>query len=79
MNGGVVFRVIFTNVVSVADGNEVKVGAPCVKGASITATVVSHHINDKVRILKMRRRKHSIKGDDHRQNYTELKIDSIAA
>lgn len=79
LNAEVGSQVTLSEVLAVSDGNELKVGAPFVEGASVTATVVSHGRHDKVRIFKMRRRKHSIKSADHRQNYTELKIDSIAA
>ena len=79
LNAEVGSQVTLSEVVAVSDGNELKVGAPFVEGASVTATVVSHGRHDKVRIFKMRRRKHSIKSAGHRQNYTELKIDSIAA
>lgn len=79
LNAEVGFQVTLSEVLAVSDGNELKVGAPFVEGASVTATVVSHGRHDKVRIFKMRRRKHSIKSAGHRQNYTELKIDSIAA
>jgi large subunit ribosomal protein L21 len=68
-----------TEVLAVSNGTELTVGAPVVEGASVTATVVSHGRHDKVRIFKMRRRKHSIKSAGHRQNYTELKIETIAA
>ena len=79
LNAEVGSQVTVSEVLAVSDGNELKVGAPFVEGASVTATVVSHGRHDKVRIFKMRRRKHSIKSAGHRQNYTELKIDSIAA
>ena len=79
MNAEVGSQVTLSEVLAVSDGNELKVGAPFVEGASVTATVVSHGRHDKVRIFKMRRRKHSIKSAGHRQNYTELKIESIAA
>ena len=72
-------QVTLTEVLSVSNGTELTVGAPVVEGASVTATVVSHGRHDKVRIFKMRRRKHSIKSAGHRQNYTELKIETIAA
>ena len=45
--------------------------------ATVKATVVGHGRGDKVTIFKMRRRKHYQKHQGHRQNYTELKIDSI--
>ena len=79
LNAEVGSQVTLSEVLAVSDGNELKVGAPFVEGASVTATVVSHGRHDKVRIFKMRRRKHSIKSAGHRQNYTELKIESIAA
>ena len=79
LNAEVGSQVTLSEVLAVSDGNELKVGAPFVEGASVTATVVSHGRHDKVRIFKMRRRKHSIKSAGPRQNYTELKIDSIAA
>lgn len=79
LNAEVGSQVTLSEVLTVSDGNELKVGAPFVEGASVTATVVSHGRHDKVRIFKMRRRKHSIKSAGHRQNYTELKIETIAA
>ena len=79
LNAEVGSQVTLSEVLAVSDGNELKVGAPFVEGASVTATVVSHGRHDKVRIFKMRRRKHSIKSAGHRQNYTELNIESIAA
>jgi large subunit ribosomal protein L21 len=55
-----------------------KIGTPLVAGASVTATVLAHGRHDKVRIFKMRRRKHFMKHGGHRQNFTELRIDLIA-
>ena len=45
----------------------------------MTGTIVALGRHDKVRIFKFRRRKHSMKSAGHRQNYTELKIEAIAA
>ena len=56
-----------------------KIGAPFLAGATVKCTVVSHGRHDKVKIFKMRRRKHYQKRQGHRQNYTELRIDTIAA
>lgn len=66
-----------TDVLTVADGDNLKFGAPFVAGAAVMATVVSHGRHDKITIFKMRRRKHFQKHGGHRQNYTELRIDSI--
>ena len=42
------------------------------------ATVLSQGRGDKVRIFKMRRRKHFKKQQGHRQNFTELRIDALS-
>jgi large subunit ribosomal protein L21 len=64
-------------VLLVGTGDGVKVGAPLVSGAKIKATVVSHGRGDKVKIFKLRRRKHYQKTQGHRQSYTEIRIDDI--
>jgi large subunit ribosomal protein L21 len=69
--------VSFEEVLLVGTGDGVKVGAPFVDGAKVTATVVSHGRGDKVKIFKMRRRKHYQRTQGHRQSYTELRIDDI--
>jgi large subunit ribosomal protein L21 len=49
------------------------------QGAAVLATVLGHGRGDKVTIFKMQRRKHFQKHAGHRQNFTELRIDSVAA
>ncbi len=66
-------------VLMVAEGDEVKIGAPYVEGGKVTATVKSHGRAKKVKILKFRRRKHHMKRQGHRQWYTELEITGISA
>jgi len=61
----------------VGEGESVRLGKPNLAGASVKATVVSHGRGEKVKIFKMRRRKHYQKHQGHRQGYTELKIDAI--
>jgi large subunit ribosomal protein L21 len=70
-------EVVLDQVLMVGEGDSVRVGQPTVAGATVKATVLSHGRGDKVEIFKMRRRKHYQKHQGHRQNYTELKIDSI--
>lgn len=72
-------QVTLTEVLAISDDQGLKVGNPTLAGATVTATVLSHGRGDRVRIFKFRRRKHSMKSGGHRQNYTELKIDAIAA
>ena len=67
----------FDRVLLVANGDDVKVGAPVVDGAKVTAEVVSHGRHDKINIIKFRRRKHSMKRQGHRQWFTEVKITGI--
>ncbi len=69
----------FDQVLMVADGDDIKVGAPLVDGGKVTATVVSNGRGDKVKIIKFRRRKHHRKQMGHRQSYTEVKITGISA
>ncbi len=64
-------------VLLVSGDDGVKVGAPLVDGAKVQATVLSHGRGKKIEIIKFRRRKHHRKQMGHRQNYTELKIESI--
>lgn len=72
-------EITLDQVFMVGEGESVKIGAPVVAGASVKATVVSHGRHDKIKIFKMRRRKHYQKHQGHRQNYTELRIEAISA
>ncbi|AMX01626.1 50S ribosomal protein L21 [Microbulbifer thermotolerans] len=69
----------FDKVLMVVDGDKINIGAPVVDGAKVTAEVVSHGRGEKVKIIKFRRRKHSMKRQGHRQWYTEVKITGIKA
>jgi large subunit ribosomal protein L21 len=70
-------EVVLDQVLMVADGDEVTVGNPVVAGVSVRARVLGHGRHPKVKIFKLRRRKHYQKHQGHRQNYTELVIESI--
>ena len=72
-------EIVIDQVLAVGDGASLTVGTPLVSGASITATVLAHGRHDKVRIFKMRRRKHYQKHGGHRQGFTELQIGAIGA
>lgn len=72
-------EITFDQVLMVADGDNVKVGAPMLSGAAVKATVVAHGRGDKVRIFKMKRRKHYRKSQGHRQHYTEVQVSGISA
>jgi large subunit ribosomal protein L21 len=72
-------EIVLDQVLAVGNGAELTVGAPLVAGASVKATVVAQGRHDKVRIFKMRRRKHYQKHGGHRQHFTELEISAINA
>jgi len=72
-------EVVLGEVLAVGTGSELKIGAPLVSGATVTAKVVEQGKHDKVRIFKMRRRKHYQKRQGHRQTFTELEIGAINA
>jgi large subunit ribosomal protein L21 len=72
-------EVVIDQVLAVGTGADLKVGNPWVAGASVKATVVAQGRHDKVRIFKMRRRKHYQKRQGHRQNFTELQIGAVQA
>ena len=71
-------EIVLDQVLAVGTGAELKIGTPLVSGASVKATVVPQGKHDKVRIFKLRRRKHYIKHQGHRQQFTELQIVAIA-
>ena len=72
-------EITLDQVLMVGEGESVKIGTPLVAGASVKATVLAQGRHDKVKIFKMRRRKHYQKHQGHRQNYTELRIDAVSA
>lgn len=66
-------------VLMVGNADDVTLGAPLLDKASVSARVVSHGREKKVRIVKFKRRKHYRRQMGHRQNYTELEITAIDA
>jgi len=69
--------VSFDRVLMLGEGDGVKVGAPFLDGAAVKATVVAQGRGEKIRIFKLRRRKHFAKTQGHLQGYTEVRIDEI--
>lgn len=67
----------FDQVLMVGDGERVEVGTPLIDGARVTAEVLGHGRGDKVRIIKLNRRKHYRRQAGHRQHYTEVAIRDI--
>ena len=71
-------EIVLDQVLLVADGDALKMGAPLVAGAQVKARVLEHGRGEKVRIFKLNRRKHYRRSQGHRQNYTEIEILGIA-
>ena len=69
----------FAEVLLVADGDTIRVGAPHVAGAKVHATVVEDFKGEKLIIYKYRRRKGYRRKTGHRQTFTRLKITAITA
>ena len=71
--------VSFGEVLLLADGDNIKVGSPLLKGGKVEAVVEKHGKGDKKVIVKFRRRKHYLRQKGHRQPYTEVKVTGITA
>jgi large subunit ribosomal protein L21 len=72
-------KVTFDNVLLLADGSNVTIGAPAIDGAAVEAKVVKHLKGDKVIVFHKKRRKGYRKKNGHRQSLTEIVIESIIA
>jgi large subunit ribosomal protein L21 len=72
-------EITLDQVLMVGEGESVRIGTPIIAGATVTAKVVGHGRGPKIKIFKMRRRKHYQKHQGHRQNFTEIEISGIAA
>jgi large subunit ribosomal protein L21 len=70
-------EIVLDQVLLVADGDNLRMGRPLVSGATVQAKVLTQGRHDKVRIFKLRRRKHYQKHQGHRQNFTEIEITGI--
>ncbi|HVV69843.1 MAG TPA: 50S ribosomal protein L21 [Gammaproteobacteria bacterium] len=69
--------IAFDQVLLLTDGENVTLGAPYIKGAKVSAEVISQGRHKKINIIKMRRRKHYMRRQGHRQDFTEVKITGI--
>jgi large subunit ribosomal protein L21 len=71
-------NVTFDDVILGSEGDKTHVGAPGVKGASVTAEIVKHGKGEKIVVFKHKRRKNYAKKQGHRQAFTEVRIKDIA-
>ncbi|MBO0858844.1 MAG: 50S ribosomal protein L21 [Chloracidobacterium sp.] len=70
-------RVEFDDVLVSGDADGVRIGAPTIAGARVTATVLKNGRGPKIIVFKFKRRKHYKRTKGHRQGFTSIKIDSI--
>ncbi len=68
----------FDKVMMIGEGDKLEIGMPYVKGGKVTAEVLSHGRGDKVKVIKMRRRKHYRRQAGHRQHFTKVEIKEIS-
>ena len=67
-----------TDVLLIEKDGEVTLGSPFIEGAKVTAKILRHGKEDKVTIIKMKRRKDHRKKQGHGQNYSEIQIEQIS-
>ena len=72
-------EISFDKVLMIGAGDAVTVGKPYVEGCKVSGTILSQGRHKKIHIVKFKRRKHHMKSQGHRQNYTEVKITQIQA
>jgi large subunit ribosomal protein L21 len=70
-------QVEIDKVLLIADGEQIEIGQPTIKGAKVLATVVAQEKGPKVRIWKYHPRKRYRRRAGHRQQYTRLRVDEI--
>lgn len=69
--------VVFDQVLVTSDGDTFRAGTPLVPGAQVTAEVVRHGLDKKIRIYRFARRTGFRRHAGHRQDFTEVKIAGV--
>ena len=70
-------EVTLDSVLLVVDGEKVAIGTPVIKGASVKTTVIGHEKGPKIVVFKYRPKERYRVKTGHRQQYTNLLVDSI--
>jgi large subunit ribosomal protein L21 len=71
-------KINIKEVLMVVDGDNVAVGNPYVKNASVTANAVKDGKSEKIIVFKYKRKKDYRRKQGHRQPYTQLEISKIS-
>ena len=69
----------FDEVLTVADGDDVKIGRPIVEGAKVSGTVEKNGKGPKIHVFKYKSKKNYRRRQGHRQPFTRVKIEKISA
>ncbi|MDA8904295.1 50S ribosomal protein L21 [Flavobacteriaceae bacterium] len=72
-------KVTFDNVLLLANGDKISVGAPAIDGAQVGVKVLKHFKGNKVIVFKKKRRKGYRVKNGHRQALTEIQVENILA
>lgn len=64
-------------VLLVGGAGETRVGTPLVEGVKVKGTITDQGRGPKITVFKMKRRKGYRRKMGHRQDYTEIRVDSI--
>lgn len=67
----------FEKVLLVDNDGKIAVGTPTVEGAKVTAKVLAHVKGEKVIVFKKKRRKGYQKMNGHRQQFTQIQVETI--
>ncbi len=70
-------KVELSEVLLVGGEGDAKIGTPLVDGAKALGTITAQARGPKITIFKMKRRKGYRRKTGHRQQYTEIRVDSI--
>lgn len=68
----------FDKVLLIADGDDIKIGAPFLDGVTVAAKVVGHGRGEKIRVQKFMRRKRYRRVHGHKQMFTEIEVTGIS-
>ena len=72
-------EVVFSDVLTVVQDGDVKIGAPYLEGAKVTAKVAKQGKEKKILVYKYKSKANYRRKQGHRQPYTKVSIEKIEA
>ena len=72
-------QIVFSDVLTVVEDGSVKIGAPYLEGAKVTAKVVKQGKDKKILVYKYKSKANYRRRQGHRQPYTKVSIEKIEA